>query len=314
MPVAMPTWDEFMTPMLLLLADGELRSLRELREGLASALTDEQRAEILPSGSPKSANRIGWAASYLSRVGAVDRPTRGQYAITELGRQLLKSHPEGLTERSLRAYAREGDRWWSAGPNETAVAVETTAGLSLTGTAEVTVIDPIEQIETGVTRIHAAIAVDLLDRLHAQDPAFLEQAVLDLLMAMGYGGAEGTSTRTQLSNDGGIDGIIDQDALGLSRIYVQAKRYGADKRRGPRGDPSLRRRPRRQSGQPGRLHHHEPVRTYRCRLRRVRRDASHPHRRAAPHPADDPLRRRRSGEADDPGSRGRRRLLRVAAS
>lgn len=228
MSVAMPTWDEFMTPMLRLLADGEIRSLRDLRDGLALGLTDEQRAERLPSGSPKSDNRIGWAASYLSRVGAVDRPTRGHYSITNLGRQLLTAHPEGLNERSLRTYARDDDQWWSASPNETAVAVDATAGLSLSGTAEVTVIDPIEQIETGVTRIHAAVAADLLDRLHAQAPAFFEQAVLDLLMAMGYGGAEGTATRTQLSNDGGIDGVIDQDALGLSRIYVQAKRYALD--------------------------------------------------------------------------------------
>ncbi len=90
------------------------------------------------------------------------------------------------------------------------------------------VLDPYEQIETGVARIHSDVAVDLLARMHAQDPAFFEQAVLDLLMATGYGGAEGKATRTQLSNDGGIDGIIDQDSLGLARIYVQAKRYAPD--------------------------------------------------------------------------------------
>ena len=72
------------------------------------------------------------------------------------------------------------------------------------------------------------MASDLLSRLHGQDPAFFEQAVLDLLMGMGYGGAEGKATRTQLTADGGIDGIVDQDALGLSRIYVQAKRYALD--------------------------------------------------------------------------------------
>lgn len=228
MPVAMPTWDEFMTPMLRLLSDGEIRSLRDLRDGLASGLTEEQRAERLPSGSPKSDNRIGWAASYLSRVGAVDRPTRGRYEITELGTQMLTTHPEGLTERSLRAYARDDDHWWSAVANDPNAEIDATFDLSITGTADVAVVDPIEQIETGVTRIHAAVAADLLDRLHAQAPAFFEQAVLDLLLAMGYGGAEGTATRTRLSNDGGIDGVIDQDALGLSRIYVQAKRYALD--------------------------------------------------------------------------------------
>ncbi|WOP17465.1 restriction endonuclease [Raineyella sp. LH-20] len=93
---------------------------------------------------------------------------------------------------------------------------------------EDSVLDPEEQIASGLARITADVANQLLTRILAQDPVFFEQAVLDLLMAMGYGGAEGTATRTQLSNDGGIDGIIDQDALGLSRIYVQAKRYGAD--------------------------------------------------------------------------------------
>ena len=89
-------------------------------------------------------------------------------------------------------------------------------------------LSPEEQIGQAIDLIHADVADELLARLHAQEPAFFEQAVLDLLMAMGYGGAEGNATRTQLSNDGGIDGIVDQDALGLSRIYVQAKRYAID--------------------------------------------------------------------------------------
>lgn len=89
-------------------------------------------------------------------------------------------------------------------------------------------LNPQEQIESGIARIHADVADQLLTRIHAQEPVFFEQAVLDLLMAMGYAGAEGSATRTQLAGDGGIDGIIDQDALGLSRVYVQAKRYAAE--------------------------------------------------------------------------------------
>lgn len=83
----MPTWDEFMVPMLGLLADGQIRPLREIRDRLMdSTLTDDQRAAVLPSGQPKADNRIGWAASYLTRVGAVDRPMRGHYRISETGR------------------------------------------------------------------------------------------------------------------------------------------------------------------------------------------------------------------------------------
>ncbi|MGO4130222.1 restriction endonuclease [Janibacter hoylei] len=217
---ALPSWDQFMVPVLRLHTDGEVRSLRSIRTGVASAtLTEDQRAEVLPSGSAKSDNRIGWAVSYLYRVGALERQARGQYRITDIGRRVLADHPQGITEVQLRQHARPGDTWWVAKAHEPAAASPVTA------TPE---IDPTEQVEEGIARIHADVAAELLTRLHANDPAFFEQAVLDLLVAMGYGGADGRATRTQLSNDGGIDGIIDQDALGLSRVYVQAKRYALD--------------------------------------------------------------------------------------
>lgn len=88
--------------------------------------------------------------------------------------------------------------------------------------------DPTEQVNEGIDRIHRQVGADLLQRLHAQDPAFFEAAVVQLLVKMGYGGADGRATVTAKSNDGGIDGIIDQDTLGLSRVYVQAKRYALD--------------------------------------------------------------------------------------
>lgn len=232
--MSMPTWDGFMAPTLRVMSDGRVRRLRELREATAARehLTDEQLAELLPSGQSKAANRIGWAASYLTRVGALRRPARGQYVITDVGHDLLTAHADGITESDLRALVRIGDEWWLAKrstPDRSLSAVPDTE-------APATALDPVEQIEDGVARIHTDVATDLLGRLHANEPAFFEQAVLDLLVAMGYGGAEGRATRTQLSNDGGIDGIVDQDALGLSRIYVQAKRYAPD---GAVGRPDL---------------------------------------------------------------------------
>lgn len=122
-----------------------------------------------------------------------------------------------ITEKDLRQL-----------PEYIASGTTTTAGAELEPSSSQGIesaLSPVEQIEDGIARLHASVAADLLNRLHGQEPAFFEQAVLDLIMAMGYGGAEGAATRTQLSNDGGIDGIVDQDALGLSRIYVQAKRY-----------------------------------------------------------------------------------------
>ncbi|HLS16177.1 MAG TPA: restriction endonuclease [Beutenbergiaceae bacterium] len=230
-PPPMPTWDEFMVPVLRILSDGGTWRLRELREAvvLAEGITEEQQDDLLGSGQSKVANRIGWAVSYLTRVSGLERPRRGQYVITEVGRELLAAHPGGISESVLRSMAREGDEWWiNKGPREPSDA----PAEALFATP----LDPEEQIEEGISRIHATVAADLLTRLHANDPSFFEQAVLDLLMAMGYGGAQGKATRTQLSGDGGIDGIIDQDALGLSRVYVQAKRYALDT---PIGRPEI---------------------------------------------------------------------------
>ena len=143
--------------------------------------------------------------------------------ITDVGRELLEAHPGGMTEKDLLSVP---------GYDSPRLAQKAAADAAPATPAPVveerTELDPDEQIENGIARIHADVADQLLTRIQAQDPEFFEKAVLDLLMAMGYGGAEGSATRTQLSRDGGIDGIIDQDALGLSRIYVQAKRYASD--------------------------------------------------------------------------------------
>ena len=215
-----PTWEQFNVPILTVLSDGTTRSLRQLRRDVADAvgLTAEQRAETLPSGQLRVDNRIGWAASFLNRVDALDRPSRGQYVITDFGRELLERHPTGITENDLKAVAKEGDEWWlsrSAANGQEDQPLDTSA----------TDLDPTEQVEQGVARVHEEVASELLSRLVDQDPAFFEGAVVELLLAMGYGGVGGRGVTTDLTNDGGIDGVIDQDVLGLSKVYVQAKRY-----------------------------------------------------------------------------------------
>lgn len=215
-----PTWEQFNVPILTVLSDGTTRSLRQLRRDVADAvgLTAEQRAETLPSGQLRVDNRIGWAASFLNRVDALDRPSRGQYVIADFGRELLERHPTGITESDLKAVAKEGDEWWlsrSSAGGEEAQPLDTS----------VTDLDPTEQVEQGVARIHEEVASELLSRLVDQDPAFFEGAVVELLLAMGYGGIGGRGVTTDLTHDGGIDGVIDQDVLGLSKVYVQAKRY-----------------------------------------------------------------------------------------
>jgi len=218
----MPSWDGFMVYVLRYLSDGAIRGTVEIRQGVAhlAGLTEVQRAEQLPSGQPKADNRIGWAVSYLTRVEAVQRPARARYRITPMGTDLLERYPMGITSSVLKTLAKPGDEWWVAkqvNGDDTQVVVD----------AEVEPLDPMEQIEAGLERITNDVAADLLQRLQSKEPTFFEAAVVKLLVAMGYGGADGKATVTQQSNDGGIDGIIDRDALGLDRVYIQAKRYAS---------------------------------------------------------------------------------------
>jgi restriction system protein len=215
---ALPTWQQFMVPVLRVLSDGEVRSRRELYDLVAreTHLTDEQRAEVLNSGERRFENRISWALFYLVKANAVVRPARGQHMITESGKALLEGHPNGLTVADLRLIEGYDD----GRKKHTHEVANGPVSEDL---------DPYELVEQGIARINEEVAHNLLDRLHAQNPDFFEQAVVDLVVAMGYGGSDARATRTQLSHDGGIDGIIDQDVLGLSRVYIQAKRYSPDR-------------------------------------------------------------------------------------
>lgn len=223
--MGVPTWDQYMAPSLQVLLDGEVRRAREVVNAAADLLgvTEEQRQILIPSGQEQWVNRGNWALSYLARASAVERPARGRYRITDVGRQLLAQHADGITEKHLRALSGDPNA-----PHTYKVFPAQPVGGVQESAPQEHALAPVEQIEEGVQRLHADVADDLLARLYAQEPAFFEQAVLDLIMAMGFGGADGAATRTQLSSDGGIDGIVDQDALGLSRIYVQAKRYAVD--------------------------------------------------------------------------------------
>lgn len=213
-----------MIPTLKVMSDGVIRYRREFRPLVAeeAGLTEEQRKELLSSGQKlKYENRIGWAVSFMTNVGALSRPKRGHYQITEAGKQLIAQFPNGAREREIRALGAD-----PSSPIREYVA--TTKGKGKDATVELveqSSLTPIEQVQAGIERIHEEVAGELLARLQSKDPGFFEQAVVDLLLAMGYGGTTGAGTVTQLSNDGGIDGVIDQDILGLNRVYIQAKRY-----------------------------------------------------------------------------------------
>lgn len=219
----MPNWEGFMAPVLRVMSDGETRNRREINAAVIveARLTEDDVAETLSSGQPKYANRIGWGLSFMANVGALERPARGHYRITEAGRRALDRFPAGARERDFAALAEDPTTGISA------YEASTPAG-TVPAVAEETDLDPVEQVTNGIDRIESSVSKDLLERLHANDPTFFEHTVVKLLIAMGYGGVDGQGTVTSQSNDGGIDGIIDQDLLGINRVYVQAKRYSPE--------------------------------------------------------------------------------------
>lgn len=228
--MSMPNWEGFMVPALAVLSDGQTRNRRDLNDDVAAhlKLSPEDIGEILTSGQPKYANRIGWAVSYLANVGALTRPARGKYEITSAGRRLLTRCPADLKERDFVALTQDLTLGITPYKATTAVAKPASSSVFTDVEAVAAELDPTEQVEHGIARINEEVGAELLSRLLDKNPSFFEQAVVDLLVAMGYGGAEGRATVTKQSGDGGIDGIIDQDALGLSRVYIQAKRYSLD--------------------------------------------------------------------------------------
>jgi restriction system protein len=219
----MPTWDGFLLPVLQVLESGETVQARDVQNRVAErlGLTEEQREEAIDSGQLRFRNRINWAMSSLARAGALARPRRGSYTVTDVGRRLLIEHPLRLDEVDLRKIPEYRDHVPARRTNLSHMA-------SIENVDRNSDLEPVEQIDAGIARLRAEVAAQLLERLRATSPDFLEQSVLDVLVAMGYGGVEQRARRIGGSGDGGVDGVIDQDPLGLARIYVQAKRYASD--------------------------------------------------------------------------------------
>lgn len=211
-----PTWPELLQPVLEVLAQGETLHRKDIfdRAVKTAQLSETARGERLNSGGLRYEQRMGWVLSHLSRADLVDRPSRGHYAINDAGRAWMVEHPNGMNYSTARTYFHPF--WPSKSAGEPAT----------TKPQDVDEIDPIEKIDQGVEQLTAKVGEDLLERLRGTHPDFFEEAVVQVLLQMGYGGAEARGRRIGGSGDGGVDGVIDQDPLGLDQIYVQAKRYG----------------------------------------------------------------------------------------
>jgi restriction system protein len=210
-----PPFQELMLPMLRLAAEsnGQPLAMKVAVEKLATAmgLSEEDRSELLPSGrQSRFTNRIAWAASHLRAAKLLESAGRGLVVITDRGKELLASNPPAINLRTLMQFPEfqefRGGNNGEQVPDKEAESTDT----------------PEEAIEKSYRALRAEIVADVLARLKTCTPAFFEQIVVQLVVRMGYGGS---GEAVGKSHDGGIDGVIKQDKLGLDVVYLQAKRW-----------------------------------------------------------------------------------------
>jgi restriction system protein len=215
-----------MLPVLMATAEGEI-SASELRDRVAESvkLSQEDLKEMLPSGRQTTfGNRTAWANVFLQRAGLIEKTGRGVYRATPTGLQVLTERPSKIDMKFLerfQSYVEWRQRSAAGGFGKPVVIDPGSA------TAEVST-TPEEQIGRSYQILTGALEADLLDRMREMSPSSFEGLVIDLLSKLGYGGGQPERGKAIGGpGDGGIDGVINEDALGLDRVYVQAKRYGA---------------------------------------------------------------------------------------
>lgn len=222
--MAIPDYQTMMLPLLRLTSDGKERRFRDAVEALAVEfqLSADERSELLPSGTaPTFDNRVGWARSYLKQAGLLESPKRGILLITDRGRTVLNEKPARVDVRFLDQFQEFREfRAKRTAENPTPGAKQEQV------TAHQESETPEDQLASAYKRLRQDLELELLAQVKSSTPAFFERLVIDLLISMGYGGSRQDAGRAiGKSGDGGIDGIIKEDKLGLDVIYLQAKRW-----------------------------------------------------------------------------------------
>ena len=217
--MSIPDFQSIMLPLLKFIGDGKEYSLRETIEALAGEfeLTEGERKRLLPSGQQTVFdNRVGWARTYMKKASLLKTTRRGYFQITERGQDILKQNPPAINTVYLRQFP-EFIEFQKPKPHKA----------KKSETQEVSEIQtPEEEIEDAYQAIRQGLATELLQTIKDLSPAFFERLVIDLLVKMGYGGTrKDAGEAVGRSGDGGIDGIIKEDRLGLDIIYIQAKRW-----------------------------------------------------------------------------------------
>lgn len=217
--MSIPDFQTLMRPLLEFASDGRQYSPWEAREALAARfrLSDEEKKALLPSGRQEVfSNRVAWAKVYLQHAGLLDAPQRGQFKISERGKAALQEAPERITISYLQRFPEFAQFRTTKKQKDTAT--ETTPDEEAR--------TPEEMLEAAHLRLRADLASDVLSRVKKCSPQFFEHLVVELLLKMGYGGSrEEAGQAVGASGDEGIDGVINEDRLGLDTIYLQAKRW-----------------------------------------------------------------------------------------
>lgn len=217
-----PDYQTLMLPVLESTEQGEVIT-SDVIEALAEKfqLTQEERQQLLPSGKQSTfSNRVHWAKGYLKQAGLLKYPARSHFIITDEGKKVLAGKPKKIDSKFLEQFeafqefrSRKGTQSGKESSDIENVLSNDTA-------------TPDELLRSAHKAIDDALAAEILDRIREASPQFFEELIVDLLLAMGYGGtSENAGKAIGKSGDGGIDGVIDQDPLGVDQIYVQAKRY-----------------------------------------------------------------------------------------
>lgn len=216
--MAVPDYQSLMLPLLKLAQDQQEHSLHDAINFLAGkfSLTQAEREELLPSGRQAAFdNRVGWARTYLKKAGLLESPKRGYFRITDRGLSVLKQNPSKINNRFLRQFPE----FVAFQKPAEEMAVRQNAQTDNEQTPE-------EEIESVYQQLRKELASELLDTIKGCSATFFERLVVDLLVKMGYGGTrQDAGQAIGKSSDGGIDGIIKEDRLGLDIVYIQAKKW-----------------------------------------------------------------------------------------
>ena len=222
--MAVPDYQSLMLPLLQFAArKGTEISTTEALETLAKelSLTEDDLKEMLPSRIQSTfANRVGWASTYMKKAGLLEATRRGFYQITDRGRELLGKQPKTINVKLLKQYPEFLEFKQFKGTRNEDKVIESKR------ISEVSTATPSEALESAYENLRDELAVELLGKLKKTSPSFFERVVVELLVKMGYGGSRTDAGKAiGRSGDGGIDGIIKEDKLGLDVVYIQAKRW-----------------------------------------------------------------------------------------